>query len=214
MNKIDVARRVLEKKRRSLAGVQVELQVKNTKHARSKEVIAYCIKELSSGTTWSELRRKLGVGPMHVDSRWRIIRSLLTSAVLPENEEEALIAQANANELMLAKLEELTEFLEERAQQTRGKEKEHQFLKLYIETLKMQAERNEQKFNAYVKIKELQKSEMKNQGPSIIYQNNYYIPRPGDSDEKVRTVVEHNESQLLKAAMISSKAEEFDDNSE
>lgn len=193
-----------------MSEIEVEMPVTNIKQARSKKVLEYCVKELSSGTTWSELRRKLGLGPTHVDARWRAIRELLTSAVLPKNEEEALKAQISSTEMMMAKLEELIEYIEERTSDKVGRKDEDKFLKLQLDALKLQMERNEKRFEHFIEMKKLQKDDKKNQGPSIIYQNNYYVPRPGDD---AREVIAHKEDNSLVETARLTKALNESDNS-
>jgi hypothetical protein len=180
---ITKARQALETKREAEASTSVELQVKNMKHAMSEKVLQFCIKELSEGSTWNTLRRKLGLGPSHIDNRWRKIRETLCQGLVPETEEEALKATYSMSQYMVGKLETFLDDLEGRVDSSRGADNEANMLKVQLETIRTLAEKYEMRFEQYINMKKIQKQDQKARGPSVIYNNLYYVPRPGDEKE-------------------------------
>lgn len=184
------ATKARKKKQDELDKIKPVMSVKNTRDAKSERVLSYCIKELSSGTTWSELRRMLGLGHASIDPRWRTIRETLTKQILPANEEEALQAQMNMSEMVLSKLEEFQDYLDERIERTKGEDNEHHMLKLKLDSMKLAFERYEKRVEQFLTMKKIQKDDQKSRGPSIIYQNINYIPRPGDGEREVKDVTQ------------------------
>ena len=74
----------------SKVNLPVVLQVRDIHHARSAEVLAFCLDHLGAGGTWTDLRRKLGLG--YGDLRWKLIRERAVEGLLPVNEDEAIKA--------------------------------------------------------------------------------------------------------------------------
>jgi hypothetical protein len=97
------AREIAAERRSTPPGIS--LQVRDVAHARSEEVLQFCVDELKDGTTYNDLRLKLGLGPASRDHRWREIREILVEMILPDSEEEALKADAGLSGFMLNKLE-------------------------------------------------------------------------------------------------------------
>ena len=161
--------------------VEVELQVKDIAHARSEEVVRYCIKELSDGSTWNELRRKLGLGHAAVDKRWRTLKDILCSSILPKTEEEALQASLTMSNYMISKMEQFIDYMEERVRDNKGKKSETDMLKIQLEAIKVQHGQYAEQFRHYAKFKDMADTDKRKHGASIIFQNNYYVPRPGDN---------------------------------
>lgn len=181
MGKIDKAQKAITELRKQDNQVEVALQVRDMAHAKSEEVLKYCVDELQKGTTWNKLRRKLGLGHAGVDARWRTIKEILCSAVMPASEEEALQASLAMSNYMMTSIEDLIERIDERTRATEGKKEEAQMLKVQLEAIKFQKEIYDKKFEHYAKLKELKMVDKKGQGQSIIFQNNYFVPRPGQN---------------------------------
>lgn len=171
------------KEKARLDAIKVEFPVKDLKAARSEECLKYCLSELSTGTTYNELRMKLGLGPAHLDKRWREIRSLLSELILPENEEEMLKAQSALSGFMLGRVEEFYVELEKRmALSPPGKDKmEFQYWKLKLDAMKLMMEKYDKQSEHYLKMKHMQKMEKRKTGQTIIFNNKFMVPRPGDS---------------------------------
>jgi len=182
---IEQARAISAERKKVLDAIPVELQVIDVDHAKSKEVLDYCIDKLSAGVAWGELRRMLGVGPSSVDRRWRTIRDLVLSIALPENEEEALKARYSKGAFLLQKLEKFIDEIEARLEVGVEAKVEHNFFKIKLDGLKYLLEQNEKDFEHYVEMRKVKSIDRKSQGPSVIIQNNYHIPRPGDNTKDV-----------------------------
>jgi hypothetical protein len=173
-----------------LETIPVELQVRDIDHAKSPEVIQFALAHLSTGGTWNELRRKLGLGPSHLDKKWRVIRHLVTEGLLPENEEEALQAQASMRTYLLSKIEDFLGDVESKLLAAGDAKSDHHFMKLRLESLKVLLEENKESFNAYVLAKKLKHQEKTRRGVSILVQNNYHIARPGQDAQALKDVTE------------------------
>lgn len=157
------------------------MTVKTVEEALSDRVINFSVQHLSTGGTWNELRKKLNLGPAWEDARWRKLRRALLDAALPESEEEALKSCYARSEFLMMKLERLVKRIEDEVE--RGTEKNiHLLLKTQLDGLKVLAEQNDKEFMNYLEMKKLKVVDSKSQGTSIIFQNNYYVPRPGDKD--------------------------------
>jgi hypothetical protein len=186
----DPPRYVLERIR-ELQSVPIELQVRDIPHARSEEVLQYCLKELNAGTTYNDLRLKLGLGTAGRDRRWREIRTLLAELILPESEEEALKASHALSNFMIDKLEKFQARMAKRAEFLKGAENEAAFLKLELDAMKLIMDKYDTQTLHYLKMKELQRKETRNQGQTIIFNNQFHVPRPGDQlQDAARLVVE------------------------
>lgn len=176
--------KVLAEKQAFLDSVGVELQVKDIAHTRTPEVMDFCVRHLSSGGTWGELRRKLGLGPAYADRRWRALRSAIVEVALPKDEDDALKAKYATNQYLMSKLEAFFDELETKIKAREGDDNEHHFIKLKLESLKMMFERNEIDFEHYLEMRRVKTGERRNQGVSIVFQNIVKVPRPGDSTEE------------------------------
>lgn len=176
--------------------VPVEFPVRDMEHAKSEEVLQYCLKELEGGTTYNELRLKLGLGPASVDRRWREIREILIELILPQDEEEALRTDAGLSGYMLSRIEQYIEKIQERALANRGEENEAAFLKLELDSMKLLMEKYAKRTDQYLKMKDIQKKEKRTTGTTIIFNNLHSIRRPGQELEdaaKLVTEVRHLE---------------------
>lgn len=158
-------------------------------HARSSEVLSFCIKELSEGTTYNELRRKLGLGPANIDTRWREIRTRVLDGMVPTNEQEALKAQADQRAYLLTKLESFMEDVEGMLLSLPNNEEDRKLipnlLKLKLESVRTLLEENAKSFEAYLSLKRIKEQDKRTRGQSILIQNNYHINRPGQNEKEV-----------------------------
>jgi len=181
--------RELSRQRLEEDRVPVELQVTDVRHARSAEVLGFCLSHLGAGGTWGALRHKLGLSPG--DIRWKLIRERAIEGLLPVNEEEALKAVGSQRSFLVDKLEGMLEDLESRINMMESGKMafDHHFWKLKIETMKLLFEENSKQLSDHLEIKKVKAAEKANTGVSIVVQNSFYIPRPGDSKEKIVDVV-------------------------
>jgi hypothetical protein len=192
MSQVKKAHKALAEKRLKLAKIPVELQVRDTEHARSAEVIEFCIAHLTGGGTWEELRARLGLGPAHQDYRWRKLKELLIDGLAPKTEEEALKAQADGRAYLLSKVQEFEETLDQvllvMGNSAEEKKSLPSLLKLKMDAIKMQLDENARGFDAYVNLKKAKEADKKTQGVSILIQNNFHMPRPGDDKKELKDV--------------------------
>lgn len=165
-----------------LAALQggVVLQVRDLNHARSNEVLDFCVEQLKAGKTYNEVRIMLGLLPANVDKKWRAIRECLAEMILPASEEEALLTEASRSGHMIRRMEEFLDKIEERSQAMKGSETEHHFLKLELEAMKQVVEKQQARTDHFLKMKSIQKAEKRKTGTTIIFKNNFRIARPGD----------------------------------
>lgn len=207
---ISRAREIREKKLQALTAIKVELQVVDAEHAKSTEVVQFAIDHLACGGTWAELRAKLGLGPSHIDRRWRELRSAVCDGLAPKTEEEALKAQADGREFYVHKVDELIEDLDAMMETVpdddEGRKLFPSFMKLKLESLKVQLEENAKSFAAFVELRKVRELDKKTQGTSFIIQNNYHIARPGQSPKDVEALAEkaielHQTKSQLKEAL-------------
>lgn len=171
----------MAEERRRLDAIPVELQVRDTTHARSAEVQDFAVKHLSQGGTWEELRRKFGLGHSGVDRRWRVVRETVVDAFIPETEEEALRAQVSHRSYLLSKIETFIEEIEAKLMvdsSSLGSETMHHFMKMRLDGLKVLLEENNREFESFLNVRKLRAKEKQNRGVSIVVQNNFAIPRP------------------------------------
>ncbi len=165
-----------------LAALQggIVMHVQSLEHARSNEVLDFCVAQLRAGKTYNELRVMLGLKPANIDKVWRTIRECLVEMILPATEEEALQADAAHSSAMLRKMEEFLEKVEARSVQRQGERNEADFLKLELEAMKQVMEKYAQRTEHYLKMKDIQKKEKRKTGTTIIFKNNFKIARPGE----------------------------------
>lgn len=204
---IEAAARRLQEIREAEALIVPEIKVRDIEHARSEEVLAFCVKKLTEGSTWNELRRYLGLKPL--DKKWREIKEILCSAMMPENNEEALKDYYGKTNYAMIKLDELMEYTEVRMRSSVGEDSEHHFMKLHLENLRFYLEAQQKKFEYFAKLTSMKIEDKKSHGGSIIFQNNYFVPRPGDNVKWVdgRPVIPTEEPaiEMRKAAEIEAK---------
>lgn len=162
----------------------IVLQVRDLDHARSEEVLEFCLKELKDGTTYNALRIKLGCGTAAYDFRWREIRSLLTEMILPETEEDALLSANALSSYLLQRMEQFANKVKDRAEEMKGDKNEFQYLKLELDAMKILTEKYEARTEHYMKMKDLQKQEKGRHGQTVVFNNKFYIPRPGEHLQK------------------------------
>lgn len=193
-------RAIKAEKKAYLDSIPVEMQVKDTEHARSAEVLQYCLDQLEKGVEWAALRRKLGVGDASYDRRWRIIRESISDILVPSSEDEALKQRYSRGSILLEKLETLVSDIETRLEVGVNDKNEHNWYKIKLDSIKLLLENNEKEFEHYIEMKKAKVADGKTQGPSILIQNNYHLPRPGDN--KLEGEV------LEKAAQISREVVE------
>ena len=183
---MEKARAAKEQRQNELATIQPQFEIKNIRQARSPEVIEFCVEHLTSGGTWGALRRKLGLGPASVDKKWRELRHILVGTILPDTETEALQLRNNRSNFLITKLDEFLDDLEDQSESISEKNMHHYF-KIKLDAMKMLMEQNDKEYDQFLAMKKLKQGEHKNQGVSIIFQNNYHIPRPGDNARDVST---------------------------
>ncbi len=152
--------------------------VDSLEKARSEEVLKFCVSELTSGTTYNDLRLKLGLQPRN--RFWQEIRLILAEMIMPADEEEALMASHSLSGYMIKKIEQFQERVSSRAEDLRGDKNEHFFMKMELESMKLITEKLDKRIEHYLKMKELQKAERKTQGQTVVFNNKFYIPRPGE----------------------------------
>lgn len=190
----------------------VELQVLDVAHARSSEVLGFCLAHLGKGGTWSSLRHKLGLGLG--DIRWRLIRERAVEGLLPVNEDEAIKAVGSQRTFLVQKLEHMLETLEARMELFTAKQgafaQDKDFWKLKTEIMKLLLEENSKNLMDHLEVKKAKALDKTNQGVSIVVQNAYYIPRPGDDKDRIRDVVPlinelTEQTRILEAALVDSK---------
>jgi hypothetical protein len=190
---------------------QIEFEVKDSRHARSKEVLDYCVRELAAGTTWRALRFKLGLGDYAHDERWKIIRSRLTNSILPKNEQEAVKANYSILEYYLEKIDDLVMLLDDRIKNSEGLEIESRLIEAQIKAITIAMERQERKLESYFRMRKLQLDEKHTQGPSIIFQNNFHIPRPGEVVSGAHQNLSGQARQLLSQVLDMKVVKKVDD---
>lgn len=174
------AREVLAQRRSS--DVAVELQVRDHEHARSEEVLQYCLSELERGTTYNDLRLKLGLGPASIDRRWREIREILVELILPESEEEALRVDAGLSGFMIGRIESFMKKVEQRAASMAGEDSEAALLKLELDAMKLLMDKYSKRTDHFLKMKDIKSKEKRTTGTTIIFNNLHAVRRPGDNE--------------------------------
>ena len=73
----EVLREGLIERRERQSRVVQEMVVRDLDHARSDEVLNFCVEKLRAGATYNELRLMLGLRPASIDRLWREIRECL-----------------------------------------------------------------------------------------------------------------------------------------
>lgn len=160
---------------------KVVLQVRDLDHARSEEVLGFCVEQLKAGKTYNELRLMLGCRPASVDRVWREIRECLVELVLPATEEEALQGDVAASSGLLRRMEGFLDKIEKRAKDKMNTEEEHYFLKLELEAMRQIMDKYNKRTEHYLKMKDIQKKEKRKTGTTIIFNNLHKVARPGDA---------------------------------
>ena len=176
----------LPKARKALAEkyppVPATHKIETLEQARSEEVLQFCLTELKKGTTYNELRLKLGLGVASHDYRWREIRTALVELLLPDSEEEAMQQDAALSGYMLNQVEAFMKRMAERAKASMGGDFEHHFFKLELESMKVLMEKYTKRTELFLKMKDIQKKEKRTRGTTIIFNNKFKVARPGDID--------------------------------
>jgi len=192
-----------------LSQMPILMTVKSCETARSVKVLNFCREFLTNGGRWDELRRSLGLGPAHLDKRWRIIRELMPELIAPVSEQDAL-TRMMANQLyMMNELEGILgqaevaysdSHYEEMKIDDDGKKvgtgkmkpgkNTHHYLKLKLEAIKSKFEQNYLEFEAFIETKKLKVAEKKNSGVSILVQYVNQVKRPGQDNPAIDAKVE------------------------
>lgn len=199
MKKLEKANAVNAERRSTPQGI--EFPVRDMDHAKSEEVLQYCLRQLEQGTTYNDLRMKLGLGPASIDRRWREIREILIEMILPADEEEALRTDAGLSGYMIARVEQYILKIQQRAEANRGHDQEASFLKLELDSIKLLMEKYAKRTDQYLKMKDIQKKEKRTTGTTIIFNNLHAVRRPGDV------------SPLADAARLVTQVRELDEES-
>ncbi len=176
----DMTRALVKKKKiqDEEKNTEVVLQVKGSAHALTEEVLTYCVKELQTdGATWNTLRRKLGLEPS--SHAWRMLKDTLCSSVMPETEEEAFRAMQHNTQDMVHRIEGVLDQLEDRVTTAFGTKEEPAMFKVQLDAMKLHMEAHQKRFEHFLKMRELKLTDRQKHGASIIFQQNYFIPRPG-----------------------------------
>lgn len=179
--------------------VPVEMQVNSVKEARSEPVIRFALSELSKGTTYNTLRKKLGLGLARDDRRWRALREILLELILPETEQEALEADLSMSSFLLKRIETFGKKVADRAVACQGEKNEAEFLKLELESMKVQLEKYNKRTEHYLKMKDIKNKEKRKTGTSIFFINKFNVARPEVPDVPIKDVT----SLAIKAAELS-----------
>ena len=206
--------------REKQGSVPVELQVIDIPHARSAEVLSFCLTHLGSGGTWSSLRHKLGLATN--DIRWRLIRERAVEGLLPVDEDSAIKAVGSQRVFLVQKLENMLESLEARMELFTGRQKtfavDRDYWKLKTEIMKLLLEENSKNLMDHLEMKRAKAADKQQHGVSIIVQNQYYIPRPGDSKDMIHDVVPlinelTEETRKIEALLVNSEELQTDQES-
>ncbi len=176
----EVLREGLIERRERQSRVVQEMVVRDLDHARSDEVLNFCVEKLRAGATYNELRLMLGLRPASIDRLWREIRECLVEMILPSSEEEALQADAAASSGLLMRMEGFLEKVERRSYEMRGTDNEHHFLKLELEAMRHVMEKYNKRTEHFLKMKQIQKTEKRKTGTTIIFKNSFKVARPGE----------------------------------
>lgn len=209
------SRKLLEEHQEKLNSIEPVITVKDMAHCRTPEVLNYCRQFLLEGGRWDELRRKLGLGPAHIDKRWRLIRELVPELIAPVSEQDAL-TRLMANQLyMMNEVEALIKDADTAWQASHydkkvkgpdgeqlkdehgnlvtvrvpGKES-HNYLKMKLDGLKLKFEQNAKEFQAFMETKKLKAAEKKTNGVSIIVNYTRQVARPGDNKKEEKEVID------------------------
>ncbi len=183
LDNISKARLARGKQLETLSQIAPVVKVRNIEAAKSVEVLEFCRDFLTDGGRWDELRRKLGLGPAHLDKRWRVIRELIPEMMMPTTEEDALRRHGALQLMIMSELDALVKQIDHGYSEADEKVA-HNYLKLKMEALKMKLEESSKEFDKFMDVKKLKSAEKKTQGVSIIVQNNYHIARPGENKLK------------------------------
>lgn len=168
-------------RRDRLSQIEVQYPVPDMETAKDPRTIEWCNQQLIKGVQWEELRRMLGLGPAHVDSRWREIRKQVLAQIVPEDPVEHL-REAIADQLVVA--DQITEFIRDLDEKIEDvpKDKEsmkthHNFYKYKLDALKQLSEEKGKKLQAFLDTMKLKQGAVqKNLGVKIVFQSS--IPRP------------------------------------
>lgn len=179
-------------KQKELNRIKVELQVRDSAHAKSPEVIEFCILHLSKDGTWDELRRKLGLGTASRDVRWREVRAAVLEGLVPGTEEEAMQAQADMRQYLMVKVKNFVEdteaFIQTAPDGKDGMALLSNFMKLRLDGIQTMLAQNEKSFNAFINVRKAKSMDRRTGGKSVVIQNNFHINRPGDAPREVSEV--------------------------
>ncbi len=187
----DAAQEALVKKRKMLSEIKPIMEVKGMAHVRSPELKTFCVDKLIDGTTYEELRRLLGLGPAHKDILWRKLREILSSEIAervkPDNPDSDKLFAASTQETIWWYKEKIKEI-----ECIISKASEDTLPHLYDNLLKYRdrlvaIDRGDQM--AVFTKQRIRAMEKQTSGVSIIFQNLYHMPRPGD-DKLEREVKE------------------------
>lgn len=211
--KLSALEKARSARREALKGIEaipVELQVRDAEHARSPEVIQFALTHLAQGGTYEALRRKLGLGPAHRDHRWRLVRDVVNEGLIPQSEADALRIQADGRQYLVQKVEDMIEDFEGLMSSLSDDKVGDrimlsQFMKMKLEALKLLMEENAKTFEAWATTQKIKAADRKTQGPSIIIQNNYHIPRPGDKAREVSEVTAKVSTLISEANKIKEQ---------
>lgn len=185
-------------RRAMLAAVAVEFPVQSVEQARDPKILEWCTTQLTNGVDWEVLRRKLGLGPAHVDARWREIRKHIMAQAMPESIEDSLRLyydeQAASIEEMRAFIAELDAKIDEEPENKEAVKAQHQFYRYKLDALSKILDERTKKVQQFLEVKKVKMGVAKHIGVQIIVQNN--IPRPQRNEKLVsesQPVIEQQE---------------------
>lgn len=184
----------------------IQLQVNDNDHARSGEVIEFCLTFLANGGRWGQLRRALGLENAGIDRRWRIVREVVTDTMIPKDNQEALLLHIRSSLFLNEKLHEQLADLEGVLEHLPDTEEDRKLLpnlmKVKLDTIKGLLEENQKKFDNYAELEKIKSQDKKTQGTSVIIQHNYHINRPGDTPREIAEVTKKSADLLSKGQKV------------
>jgi hypothetical protein len=196
-----------------LDSIEPVMEIPDVETAKSPEVLQFCEKELAGGTTWSVLRRKLGLGPANVDKRWRVIRDNILHQEIPESPEEYLKSVNATQEEILIHLQEQLDEIAVALKAMGSSEEEiktkHHYFKMKTEIMEKMLKANSSRYERLLKAKKLRQNRQgRYQGINIHIHTK--VPRPTEVElAKAREVSEMTTGNI-KIIEASKKASNDD----
>lgn len=178
-------------RRAQLAAIEVEYPVADIEAAKDPKTILWATTRLIEGDSWEVVRRKMGLGPSHVDRRWREIRKHILEQAVPENEDQTLKDYLDEQAQAIADLKEFILKIEQKIEATPSSKEEqkahHQYYKYKLDALSKLVDETSKKAQHSLETHKAKKGLAKNIGTQIIIHNN--IPRPQRNVPDIETSI-------------------------